>query len=205
MTAPSHTRVTKEQWIEAALRALHDVAIDQLKVLRLAADLGVSRSSFYWYFTDVDELRDQLLERWQGNTTSIVDRSSRPAPGIVVACLGVFECWADRTLYVPELDLAVRDWARRADAIAARVAGADLTRLEALAEMFQRHGHEPTDALVRARLLYHSQVGYFALGTAEDMATRLAYLPHYLLAMTGTAATDEELDAFTATMRQLDD
>ncbi|MBI4883405.1 MAG: TetR/AcrR family transcriptional regulator [Actinobacteria bacterium] len=198
MASLPHTKATLDDWIDAALRALTDQPIDKLKVLVLADTLGVARSSFYWYFSDRDEFLQALLDIWEHNTTSIVERSGRAAASVAAACLGVFECWADERLYNPVLDLAVRDWGRRDRAIAARVQSADDQRLGALTEMFARHGFNDAEALVRARLLYHSQVGYYAAGTAESLATRLAYLPTYLHAMTGTDATADELAAFTA-------
>lgn len=192
-----HAKVTRHDWVEAARSALADHPIDQLKVLVLADTLGVARSSFYWYFTDRDELLGALLELWEHNTECIVERSGRPAGSVAAACLGVFECWADQRLYDPVLDLAVRDWGRRDDAVAVRVERADELRLEALTAMFARHGFEAAEALVRARLLYHSQVGYYAAATSEPVQTRLGYVPHYLRAMTGTDATADELAAFT--------
>lgn len=193
-----HTKVTRDDWIQAAVAALEDEPIDRLKVLSLAKALDVSRSSFYWYFAEPDDLLDELLAIWEHNTESIVERSNRPASTPTEACLGVFECWADQKLYNPTLDLAVRDWGRRDRNIANRVETADSQRLNALARMFARHGFDDPEATVRARLLYHSQVGYYAVGTDEPLAMRLAYLPYYLRAMTGTDPTTGEVDAFKA-------
>jgi AcrR family transcriptional regulator len=198
MPSLPHTKASRSDWIDAALQALTDQPIDQLKVLVLADTLGVARSSFYWYFSDRDEFLEALLDIWEHNTDSIVERSERAASSVAAACLGVFECWADARLYDPVLDLAVRDWGRRDVAIAARVQRADDQRLAALTAMFARHGFDDAEALVRARLLYHSQVGYYAAGTTESVATRLAYLPYYLRAMTGTDATSDEVAAFEA-------
>ncbi len=201
---PPHTKVSRQDWIDAALRALRTESIDQLKVLSLSKSLSVSRSSFYWYFENPAELRDELLALWDLNTTSIVDRSNRESDTIVAGCLGVFECWADPSLFHPLLDLAVRDWSRRDATIAQRVAAADNVRLDALTTMFGRHEFGADDALVRARLLYHSQVGYFAVDTQEPMQVRLGYLPYYLEAMTGTAPTAMELKAFAALVEATD-
>ena len=196
-----HIKVTRQQWIDAALSALETTPIDELKVLALAKTLDVSRSSFYWYFENQTALTDELLALWEHNTTSIVERASRGTATVVAACLGVFECWADRRLFHAGLDLAVREWARRDSAIRASVARADAARLEALAVMFRRHGFAPDDALVRARLLYHCQVGYDALGTDESIDARLAYLPHYLEAIAGSLPTNDELSAFVAVVQ----
>ncbi len=192
-----HTKATRQDWIDVAVASLNDERIDQLRVLHLAGRLGVSRSSFYWYFESPDELRSELLTLWEHNTTSIVERSQRATQTVVEAVLGVFECWADRRLYSSALDLAVRDWGRRDEKIAARVADADHVRLDALTEMFARHGFAPPEALVRARLLYHSQVGYYALGTTEPLSDRMISLPYYLEAMAGARPTATELATFT--------
>ncbi len=196
MAAPAHTKVTRDDWVTAALEALDEVAIDELKVLTLAQGLSLSRSSFYWYFEELPELQAELLARWEVNTRSIVERTERHAPSINAACLGVFECWADESLYDARLDLAVRDWGRRDPDVAQRVQTADDQRVAAVAAMFSQHGFADADALVRARLLYHSQVGYYAVGTDEAMAIRLGYLPYYLRSMTGEEATTEELASF---------
>lgn len=204
VTASPRTKATRDDWIQAAVDRLTVEPIDQLKILSLAGDIGVSRSSFYWYFDDPAELRQELLERWQHNTTSIVERSCRRTDTPVAACLAVFECWADSSAYDAALDLAVRDWGRRDTAVAAQVADADATRLEALTVMFGRHGFDDVESLVRARLLYHSQVGYYAVGTAESMQTRLSYVDYYLDALAGTRPTKAELAGFKHFLGTLD-
>ncbi|MEE9415257.1 MAG: TetR/AcrR family transcriptional regulator [Acidimicrobiales bacterium] len=191
-----HTKVTRDDWISAALVAVANEPIDQLRVLALAKTLDVSRSSFYWYFDAPSDLLDELMAIWERNTASIVDRSERAAATPTQACLGVFECWADDQLFNPQLDLAVRDWGRRSPDAGERVSAADECRHEALVKMFARHGFDAPESTVRARLLYHSQVGYYAVGTDEPVETRLAYLPYYLRAMTGSDPTDSEIEAF---------
>jgi len=79
MTSLPHTKASRGDWIDAALRALADQPTDQLRILVLADTLGVARSSFYWYFADRDELFEALLAIWERNTRSIVDRGGRSA------------------------------------------------------------------------------------------------------------------------------
>ncbi len=196
MRRPAQTRVTRDDWIAAARQALRHTPIDQLKVLSLASSLDVSRSSFYWYFAEREDLVAELLKIWVRNTKSIVERSRRSAPTITAACLGVFECWSDESLFDSSLDMSVRDWARRDTKVAARFSDADQERQQALSKMFAQHGFSQTEALIRARLLYHSQVGYYTVGTAETMSTRVSYAPDYLRAMTGKDPSQEELDTF---------
>jgi len=202
-TRTGNVKATREDWIAAARSKLDTVAIDELKILTLAEDLSVSRSSFYWYFSGMAELQEELVAAWGASTTAIVVRAERDAADITAACLGVFECWADRTLSDPPLEFAIRDWGRRNQTIAARVYEADVDRLNALAAMFERFGFTELESMVRARLLYHSQLGYYLVGTVENVEMRLAFLPSYLVALTGVEPARSTVEAFAEYFREL--
>jgi AcrR family transcriptional regulator len=202
VTAP-HTKTSRDEWLDAAIAALAEQPIDRLKVLVLAERLGVARSSFYWYFQDRQEFDDALVARWQVNTTSIVDRANRPSRTVTAACLGVFECWADQRLFNVPLDQAVREWASRDAAMAEKVRIEDDERLAALTAMFARHGFSGDRATVRARLLYHGQIGYHLLARDEPVSRRVELLPEYLMALTGQVAPPAELRAFEQFLRSL--
>lgn len=49
--------------VEAALRLLAEVGLDQLSTRRLAADLGVKGPSLYWHFKNMAELRDLMADK----------------------------------------------------------------------------------------------------------------------------------------------
>ncbi|MBK9970767.1 MAG: TetR/AcrR family transcriptional regulator [Acidimicrobiaceae bacterium] len=106
----AHTKATRADWLRAALDVFTSSGVEHVKVQPLAAQLGVGRASFYWYFTDRAALLDELQQVWAGtNTASIIDRSARPADTITAAVLGLFECWSDPSLFDPKLDTAMRD------------------------------------------------------------------------------------------------
>ncbi|MEM7669398.1 MAG: TetR/AcrR family transcriptional regulator, partial [Pseudomonadota bacterium] len=51
VTRPSgNTKVSREDWLSHAMEILIDRGVDHVKVLTVGDRLGVSRSSFYWYF-----------------------------------------------------------------------------------------------------------------------------------------------------------
>ena len=145
----------------------------------------------------MENLFDELIDAWSvRNTASIVERARRPAPTITAAVLGIFECWTDDHFFDSKLDFAVRAWGARDVAIEAAVVGADQARLDALDAMFARYGFD--DSLVRARVLYYTQVGYYALGVDEPISVRLGHTPAYLRALTGHDASSSELADFAA-------
>jgi AcrR family transcriptional regulator len=157
-------RSTKEDWLTHAIQALVNHGIDEVKVQVIARELNVSRSSFYWFFESLKDLHNQLLDHWlKINTGPMIERANRPAPTIIRAIINVFECWTDESLYDPKLDMAVRLWARRSDEVKTVVRLADSQRLEAVTSMFRRYGYEEEDAVIRARVLYFTQVGHYVL------------------------------------------
>ena len=52
--------------------------------------------------------------------------------------------------------------------------------------------------MVRARVLYYMQIGYYALDIKEPMEARLKLTPHYLQTFTGVAPREEDLASFRA-------
>jgi len=189
-----NTRVSRADWLDLAERVLVARGVSQIKVMALAAELQVSRSSFYWYFESRADLLAQLLARWEErNTDVLVAHAGREASSIWLAIMNVFECWIDPALFDPQLDFAVREWARRDAGVRARVDAADKARVAALAAMYERHGYPETEAFIRARVLYFMQIGYYALVENETIETRASYSQAYLLAFTGAEPPAAEL------------
>ena len=101
-------------------------------------------------------------------------------------------------IFSPRLDFAVREWARVSADARAALDRADNERTAAIKAMFLRFGHEGADALVRARVLYYMQIGYYALDISEPMEARLALTPFYLETFTGRRATEADIASFRA-------
>lgn len=192
-----NVKVTRQDWLNAAMRTLVDDGVERVKVLTLADRLDVSRSSFYWYFKDRDDLLAALLDEWQSkNTGALVTEAFAPARTIAGACCNVFRCFVNPALFDIALDFAIRDWARRDDRVRAALDASDARRLDALQAMFARHGYGETDALVRARTLYYMQIGYIDADLREPMEERLRLNPYYIQTFTGRDTDAEDLDAF---------
>lgn len=193
----AHTKATRQDWIDLALKTLISDGVEQVKILPLSQSLKVSRSSFYWYFQSREDLLAALLQIWAGtNTSAIVSRAQRPCPNITDAVLAVFECFLDSTLFDPKLDFAVREWSRRDPEIRRIVDQSDDTRMQALTKMFARHGFAPNESFIRARILYYMQIGYYALDIAETLDERLAHSRDYIIGFTGEIPSQETLDRF---------
>ncbi len=199
---PAHTKATRLDWLLAAQEMLLADGVESVKILTLAKRLGVARASFYWHFLNRTELLEALLERWrETNTQAITVQAGLPSASIFEGVIHIFECWVDRTLYEPRLDFAIREWARRSEEVRRQVDIADDTRVEAVKQLYLRHGYDEQDAFIRARVLYFMQIGYNALELGESIETRMGYIGDYLRCFTGREPSERETQQFIAILR----
>ncbi len=201
-----NVKVTRQDWLNAAMQILVRDGVERVKVLTLADHLHVSRSSFYWYFKDRDDLLAALLDHWeQTNTQALITQAEAPARTITGACCNVFRCFVNPALFDTALDFTIRDWARRDRDVRTALDASDARRLAALQAMFSRHGYTETDALVRARTVYYMQISYIDADLREPMAERLRLNPFYIHTFTGRVADEADLDAFRAYVEGIHD
>jgi AcrR family transcriptional regulator len=192
-------RGSQEGWLEAAYDSLLESGIDSVKILPLAKKLKLSRTSFYWFFKDREELLDGLVSRWrEKNTGSIVKQSEAYAETVAEAMLNVFDCWLDSRLFDSKFEFAVRSWALQSEEILQEVQEADRTRMDALVSMFKRFGYPEIGADVRARTTYLVQIGYISMQSNESISVRMKRIPEYIAIYTGEAPQQRELDRFFA-------
>jgi AcrR family transcriptional regulator len=195
--APAGGKSTQSDWLNLAIETLVNEGIDQVKVQVMARKLGVSRSSFYWFFESIQDLQAQLMSHWlRRNTEPIIERAMRPASNVVRAVCNVFECWVDPVLFDPNLDAAVRYWGRRDPAVRSIVDQADARRLDAVARMFMRYDFPEEEAVIRARVLYFTQIGHYTLEVREDPEVRMSHLRSYLLTFTGHEPRPGDMESF---------
>jgi len=197
-----NVKVTRADWLNLAMDVLVSDGVEQVKVLNLADRMGVSRSSFYWYFKSRQQLLDALLETWEaGNTAALVGQSEAEAGSITAAVCNVYRCVVNDALFDTALDFAVRDWARRSGRVRRMLDQSDARRVEALTAMFQRYGYERLEAVTRARVLYYMQIGYDLAQLNEPAEFRLSLVPHYLFVFTGVWPDPAEVEEFRAYSR----
>jgi len=191
-------RGSRDGWLQAAYEALVDGGIDAVKVMPLAARLKLSRTSFYWFFKDRDDLLGALRDRWSEATTApLVAAASAYAESETEAMLNVIGCFLSDA-FDAQLEFAVRSWSLADPAVMADLHRADALRLTALGDMLGRWGHSAQDADVRARTVYLVQIGYISMQARETPATRLTRIPNYVEIYTGKRPPSNEMARFEA-------
>jgi len=195
-TTPERNQLQRFDWLRTALEIFVAEGIDAVRITRLADDLKVTRGSFYWHFKNREDLLHSLVSFWKDKNTAAITESIAQATSLADGILRFFETCIDAARFDPRLDLALREWARRSKSIHQLVDSEDAARIDALRQFYQRFDYPMPQALIRARVLYYSQIGFYALGTREALDTRLSYTEAYYEAFTGQQLAPLEANRF---------
>jgi AcrR family transcriptional regulator len=166
------TRTPRSAWIEAGLQALADGGPDAVRVEALAKQLGVTKGGFYGSFADRDALLEAMLEAWERESTDeALERVERAGgdPRTRIRRAGGLTFSRGRLL---PMDLAIRDWARRDEAVAERLRRVDNRRMELLRELFGTFCADPDEVEARSLLAFCLAIGEHFLAADHGDRTR---------------------------------
>ena len=175
---PEHTPST-EDWVRLARQVLIDVGIVAVKIDRLAKLAGVTRGGFYWRFKSRDELLEALIDDWRESNTTPMLRVLQSDASPKERMRGLAELYIEGRGFSEAYDSAVRAWAALSPPIAEIVRAVDGIRLEALEGLFRDVGFDADEAMIRARITYFHQVGYYAIGMRETVGERWELVDRY--------------------------
>lgn len=150
------TQLDRTAWITAAIDVLAEDGIAGLRVEVLAKRLKVTKGSFYWHFQDRRDLLMAMLTEWKEGRIRDILKQTRAVPGHeleqIYHVIDVYS--ASRNRRGMQIELAVRDWARRDADAAAIVSEVDDIRLRCARELFLTCGVPLDEASSRCMLLY---------------------------------------------------
>ncbi|MFJ3878526.1 TetR/AcrR family transcriptional regulator [Streptomyces sp. NPDC090077] len=156
-------RTPRGKWIEEGLRALASGGPDAVRVEGLAQALGVSKGGFYGYFRNRDALLEEMLGTWEHEVADAVIERIESGGGDARARLERLFTFvgesADGPVRGTAVDLAIRDWARRDPAVAARLRRVDNRRMDYLRGLFGAFCPDPDDVEVRCLMMFSLRIG----------------------------------------------
>lgn len=178
---PPPRRLTRDDWVQAALRAIESGGISAVAVEPLAAALGATKGSFYWHFRDRRDLVVAALDRWAADsneeTIARVEQLPDPADRLRTAFTeglhGRLSSAIESALLADSADPDV----------AAVLHKATRRRLEYTEHLFAAVGLEAAEARRRALLGLAVYVGHIQLRRAAPRALPElddAYVDHVL-------------------------
>jgi AcrR family transcriptional regulator len=182
-------RLTRDDWVAAALAAIGEGGVSAVAVEPLAARLGTTKGSFYWHFPNRDALLEAALAAWEdATTTAVLDEVEQSTPDPVAQL---------QLLIARVVDNAERDPIEPAlfASAAHPIVGPALTRvtqhrIDGTVRIMGRLGLRGSEARRRALLAYSLYLGHGQLLRAtpavlpQTRAGRQEYLDHVLRALT---------------------
>lgn len=182
-------RLTRNDWIDAALVAIADGGLAAVAVEPLATRLGTTKGSFYWHFTNREALLEAALAHWEEQTTTAVIREITTATDDPASQL--------RRLIVRVIETAERDRVEPAllanaahSAVAPAITRVTRARIGLLVTVFSRLGFPAPEAQSRALLAYSAYLGHTQLAHTtpptlpSKKEDRRTYLEHVLRTLT---------------------
>jgi len=187
--ASGQRRLTRDDWITAALGAIADGGLAAVGVEQLAVRLGATKGSFYWHFENRDALVEAAIRRWEKETTTDVAAEITAARDTPASQF--------RRLVATVIERAEQDRVGPAllasaahPAVAPALERVTAVRLNLIATVLRRLGFSPAEARRRALLAYsaylgHGQLAHSTPGVLPATKTgRRAYLNDAMHALT---------------------
>lgn len=187
--AKQRPTLSREAWLNAAVTVLEKHGIANVKIDRLSKQLKVTRGSFYFHFQGLKDLLASMVYEWRTRNCLPFQRLANEEVEDGQAFFDtVVSIWVREDPFSPKLDLAIRDWSRSAPALAREVSAIDDLRIGLLTRAFEVMGYSADESVVRARITYFHQIGYYALSFKEKPEERLRYQPLYGEVLVGPKA-----------------
>lgn len=150
-------RISKDEWLACALKALENSGIDGVRVDKLARQLGVARSGFYWHFKDRQDLLTHMLEYWAHEYTEVVTENKALTEGPAIQRLeNVMRTVRDYELN--RFEAAIFVWSQSDPAAKETFNRAFKMRLDFIRNIFSELGFKGDELEMRVQLF----MGYLA-------------------------------------------
>ncbi len=172
------TRTPRSKWIEEGLQALAAGGPDAVRIEPLAQALGVSKGGFYWHFEDRGALLEEMLDAWERvSIDDVIERIESGGGDARAKLRRLFElATSSETRGLLKTDLAVRDWARRERAVAARLRRVDNRRMDYLRSLFGAFCPEEDDVEARCMLALSLFIGNHFMAADHGARSRAEVL-----------------------------
>ena len=183
--SPRTRKLTRNDWLVAALDALVRAGTEGIHVEPLAASLGVTKGSFYWHFEDLQDLLSSVIDYWTTRMLGAVRNHGALTDPPGDNLLQVMEDIAreDRGRY----EAPMRTWAKSDEHAEQAVTRVDEARLEWTTGLFTEMGFSPEQAEIRGRMMVLYEYGEAQFSLPASLEQRLVWvkLRHEILTCGG--------------------
>jgi AcrR family transcriptional regulator len=154
------TRTPRNRWIEEGLSALAAGGPDSVRIESLAQALGVSKGGFYWHFSDRQALLEEMLDAWEFTwVDEVIEAVEAENQDARSRLRRLFALAAASGAELLKIELAIRNWARREEAVAERLRQVDNRRMNYMRSLFGAICEDDDDVEVRCLLVFSLFIG----------------------------------------------
>jgi AcrR family transcriptional regulator len=171
------TRTPRSSWIDEGLRALAAGGPDAVRIETLARALGVTKGGFYWHFDGRPGLLEELLDAWERESVDEVIQRVEAGGGDARDKLRRLSALArsghEGLRILPlQIDLAIRDWARRDKKVARRLRRVDNRRMDYMRSLFGAFCDDEDEVEARCMLAFSLWIGEHFIAADHDGRSR---------------------------------
>ena len=174
-------RKSRDDWTEAALDALRRGGIDAVRVETLAADLGVTKGSFYHHFDNRRSLLEAMLIRWERiGTDAIIAMVNEGAGDPIDQLRTLLRVATASSPGGADVDARLRAWASIDIDVADTIARVDAKRIAYVVDLLVASGVPQRQAKLRSAALYRMLIGEYVWRSSGGPRATPAFLDEVL-------------------------
>jgi AcrR family transcriptional regulator len=164
--------VTPENWLDIGLRELGRKGPGSLRLDALCKKLGITKGSFYWYFSGRDDFMRKLLQTWEERETLALIEHVEKLGGTPSEKLHKLFLEANSGRVNFRTEQAIRHWGHSEPAIRAMLHKVDHERIEYLRRQLTALTTDAAIAEAQATLLYSLIFGEAMIYRREERDRR---------------------------------
>ena len=164
--------VTPENWLDIGLRELGRKGPGSLRLDALCKKLGLTKGSFYWYFSGRDDFMRKLLQTWEERETLALIEHVEKLGGTPSEKLHKLFLEANSGRVNFRTEQAIRPWGHSEPAIRAMLHKVDHERIEYLRRQLTALTTDAAIAEAQATLLYSLIFGEAMIYRREERDRR---------------------------------
>ena len=156
MAQPVKKYISKQQWLDKALKQLGKKGNLGLTIEDLSTAVGVTKGSFYWHFKNRDDFVRSLFDYWaELSTTHVIEHVSQVDGSASDRLLALSRFLIEKDIC--QYELSIRGWVQIYPKLIPLLKEVDLRRYEYVAHLFQELGFTGDDLEMRVRtfLVYY--------------------------------------------------
>ncbi|MFC5468300.1 TetR/AcrR family transcriptional regulator [Cohnella suwonensis] len=158
---------SREQWLQHGLETFARGGDESLVVEKMAAALGSSKSSFYWYFGNRDNFVRLIVETWRERATlqvirtSEIERSADERLRSLLTAMFSATRLGDFLFFLRRLSLKEPEYVATLEEL-------ERSRVSFAGGLFEAIGYPKEEAERKAWLLYHYYLGWYERHKHEE-------------------------------------